>query len=341
MSTGRRTFLRGAIAALAAASVLGIPLPASAEVTGEVVLENSGIRAVFDAATGGLIELVSVKTGWRLQRRRNLAKSFEMVVPLPKRLWNVLDGLEQVPPRVTRDDSRVTFHWPQLRNRHAGVLDISVEATATLTDSGLRFDMRIKNGSASRVESVAYPYIGDLSRPSYGGKLVRASWSYCNLRESPLYPEFRNERGYWGTEYPIQMVPAPESPCVMILADREGLYVGCHDASAKERVEFTFQLKPGFGIVGEVPPGDEIGGEPVRLEFAPMHLPFVQPAESYEVSPIVLEPFQGDWHAGADIYRRWRKSWMRQPRTPSWLADVHSWQMLQMNTWGDSLRIRY
>src|ERR1039457_2812560 len=346
MKTDRRQFLQQAMSGAVAPLLIGAEGPANQHGGGAglkgVTLENDLIRAVFDPATGALLEFSNTQTDRHFQHRRELGRSFVLVAPLPERLLHVIDGLHQIPPKIGKgaDGKRLEFAWDGLRSEHAGRLDIRLTAVVELNEWGLVFDMEIENRSSYRVESIAYPYIGDLARPR-SGELRRANYNYCNLSVVPLFPSFENERGYWGTEYPIQMVPTPESPFVLILDDQEGLYAGCHDVSPKERVEFTFQLKPGFGRVGEVPPGDEIGGEKVSIEFFPTHLPFAQPGESYQLSPIVLKPFVGDWHAGTDYYKAWRRTWMKQPHVPKWLQDVHSWQMLQMSTWGDSLRIRY
>lgn len=342
MKTPRREFIQQTAGAALASLVISPTASATPEdrSSQEGVLENELLRAVFDVTTGAVVELSNKQTGRRFQGRRELARSFVMVVPLPERLLHVVDGCQQKTTGHRSLANRLEFTWDSLQSEHAGRLDIGLVGSVTLGDDGLTFEMAVRNRSPYSIESIAWPYVGDLRRPPEG-EFRCAHYNYCNLSYTPLAPSFPNERGYWGAEYPIQMKPTPESPWVLILDRADGLYAGCHDASAKERVEFTFQLKPGFGRVGEVPPGEEIGGQAVHLEFFPTHLPFVQPGESYTLSPIVLQPFQGDWHVGADIYKAWRRSWMTHPSVPKWLQSVHSWQMLQMTTWGDSLRIKY
>lgn len=342
MKTPRREFLQQTAGAALASLVTSQTVPAAPEEgsSQEAVLENGLLRAVFDVTSGALLELSNKQTGRKFQGRRVLSRSFVMVVPLPERLLHVVDGCQQKTISHNSLASRLEFTWEGLRSEHAGRLDIQLVGSVTLGDEGLKFEMAVRNRSPYPVESIAWPYIGDLKRPAEG-EFRCAQSGYCNLRYTPLAPKFQNDRGYWGTEYPIQMIPTPDGQWVLILDQTDGLYAGCHDVSAKERIEFTFLLKPGFGEPFEVPPGDEIGGQPVHLEFFPMHLPFVQPGESYTLSPVVLKPFRGDWHAGADIYKAWRRSWMTHAPVPKWLQGVHSWQMLQMNTWGDSLSIKY
>lgn len=303
-------------------------------------LENDCMEAALDSANGSLVRLGNKVTGWQLQARSELARSFYLVVPLPERLLNVIDGHTQSSPdvRQNNDDKTLIFTWHNLESVYAGKLDIEVVAAVSLTDNGLAFKMTIHNRSSYPVESVAYPYLADLPRE---GKLTRGHFAYCNMTLKSLYPEFENERGYWGVPHPIQLVPTPESPFVLVLNEQEGLYVGCHDISFKERVEFTFQVKPGYGKVGCLPVQDEIEGQPVSLEFMAMHHPFVQPGETYDLSPIVLKTYTGDWHNGTDMYKQWRKTWMQKPPAPDWLQPIHSWQQIQMSTWGDSLQIKY
>lgn len=244
----------------------------------EFSLANDHLEAVFDIENGSLIALRNKKTGRQHQGRRSLAQSFQMVVPLPERLLNLVDGTQQKSVYVEQSDrSRLTFGWENLRSEHSGTLDIHLKGVVTLDEMGVKFEMEIDNRSPFPVKSFTYPMIGDLRRPALGGNLMRASSFHTSLATQSLYPEFQNERGYWGSEYPIQMVPTPQNAFLLILGEGEGLYVGCHDTSAKERVEFIFQIKPGYGKVGYAPLGDELGGQRVNLEFSAIHFPFVQP----------------------------------------------------------------
>lgn len=310
---------------------------------GLYMLDDERFSAAFDPATGALVSLHHKPTGWSIQGRSALAHSFRLVVPRPERLLNVVEGRNQRAPECMMDEGgrQLRFIWNGLESEHGDQLDIRLEAMITLTERGLRFEMAIHNDTPYRIESCAYPYLGDLQKPETADTMESASGFHTDLVRKPLYPRFNNERGYWGTEYPIQMSPTPEHAFLMILAGDQGLYIGCHDTTARERIEYTFRLRPGYGKVGYVPQEDEIAGEPVRIEFYAEHLPFVQPGASYDLLPVMLVPFLGDWHVGADLYADWRETWMERPSGPSWLDEVHAWQQLQMSSWGDSLSIRY
>jgi hypothetical protein len=79
----------------------------------------------------------------------------------------------------------------------------------------------------------------------------------------------------------------------------------------------------------------------VAIGIDPNHLCFVQPGASQSSEAFVLEPFRGDWHDGADIYKAWRRTWFKVPKTPSWVQDVHSWQQIQINSSEDRLSFSY
>lgn len=317
-----------------------------------ITIGNDEYQAAFEEETGALLRLANLDTGWEVQNRGNLARAFSAVVPLPERLLNVIEprtsgagqsspGAEQVTVTADANGKSVSILWRNLISPHCGTLAITLRALVEVSEHGLSFTMAVENDSPYVVESIQYPYIGDLSVPAGSTTLSKVRTNYCSVKFEPLFPRFGNERGYWGVDHPIQMVPTPVSPLVLVQAEDEGLYIGCHDTQIAERCEFTFQLKPGYGKIGRAPDGDRIGEHEVSLEATVTHLPFVQPGERGALAPIVLRPYSGDWHKGVDTYKRWRASWMTKPPTPSWLAEPHSWQQLQMTSWGDALKYRY
>ncbi|MDP6381273.1 MAG: hypothetical protein QF662_08015, partial [Phycisphaerae bacterium] len=89
------------------------------------------------------------------------------------------------------------------------------------------------------------------------------------------------------------------------------------------------------------PTEDEIVGEPVRIEFCVVHFPFFAGGESGKLQQILLQPYVGTWHKGADSYKKWRKTWFTPPRTPDWVNEVHSWQQIHINSPEDELRCQY
>ena len=308
-----------------------------------ITLENELLIAEFDHETGALVGLQNKQTGWIIQGRPELGQTFQLLVPLPDRTYHLVHGHHQKIPRVERDASgtSICFSWKNLRSDYAENLDIRCWCSATLSEIGLIFEMKLDNRSPYTIESVSYPCIGDLSTPNSTDVLTRASFFHTEITFKSLWPRFHNERGYWGVEYPIQMVPTPENAFLLVLSRDEGLYVGLHDTSMKERVEFTFQVKPGHRNADHTLSGKTHNSQPVNLEFSAVHHPFIPTEESRNLPPVALKPFTGDWHAGADIYKTWRETWMKRPDSPKWADQIHAWHQIQMSSWGDTLNVQY
>lgn len=315
----------------------------------DIVLENDRLKAVFDDQTGALINLTNKATGWLIQRRPRLCESFTMLAPLPGRRNNPIRGTRQPPPGVQHApaDKRVVFTWNQLESELGGKLAIAFKGIVTLADEGLVFTAEIDNQSAVTVEAVGWPCLEDLSRPE---KSDRFKYQYMclgsGLSATSLFPDFHSA-GYWGVDYPQHVVSSHLTPFIMISDDREGLYVGYHDLTQEQNIQFQFGWEPGYEVVenphqGYILAADQADGREVRLKFSVQHLPFAGARERMKLHPIVMQPYQGTWHKGVDCYKRWRKTWFQPPPgKPVWTNRVHAWQQIHINSPEDELRCRY
>ena len=163
-----------------------------------------------------------------------------------------------------------------------------------------------------------------------------------------MWPRFLNMRGYYGVDYPTQVSAwgassgAPMSPYILLRSADQGLYVGVSAPSA-ELVAWHAELRPGYGssIDARVPEEPVIAGKDVATRFAAVHVPYLQPGESRSLTPVALEAFTGSWHAGVDIYKRWRSGWMKLPQVPAWAREPHAWQQVHINSPEDELRVRF
>ena len=307
-----------------------------------VSIEDEDLRLSVDQLSGALIEFVSKKTGWKVQANPELAESLRLFVPTGDRSYNPVLGARNPAASVAKsaDGQSLTIVWRDLESEYTGKLDIVLTGKVSLEGAQASFDMEVVNHSKFSVATIDWPIIGALSPPTVSDSLKLLSVSYESGKESDLYPTFANERGYYGTNYPIQMAAERYS---IVTSNSEGLYIGTHDTSAKEITRYTFELKPGYedSFDSRVPLAAQVSGHAVRISAATEHFPFVAPGEDFTLSKIVLSPFQGDWHHGADIYRKWHATWFHRPVTPVWAQQVHSWQQIQINSAEDDLRTSY
>ena len=316
----------------------------------EIILENNSLKAIFAQDSGALLYLVDKETGWEIERRKELGATFNMLVPLPERRHNCVLGDKQDPPHVDVDHEaqKITFTWQSLRSEHEPDLNITFRGIVALSDSGLVFTGEVLNDSCHTIESVAWPVLGDLSRPKKTITLKCQSMDLgCGMVQVSLFPSFATA-GYWGVDYPQNTISSHLTPYVLISNEEQGLYVGYHDTTQEHIAQFHFCWKPGYEHVenimeeGLLPEDDVTDGRPVHMTFSVCHLPFFNKGESGDLKDVVVNPYRGAWHDGVDNYKKWRQTWFTYPtNTPEWVSQVHSWQQIHINSPEDELRCRY
>ena len=312
-------------------------------VSGKVVsIENDDVRIAFDGLSGALVAFTNKRTGWNVQKSPELGGSFRVFAPTPDRSYNPVLGVRNQLASIQKSPNgrSLTLEWKSLRSEYRGVLDITLKGTVSLDGPEVAFDMEIDNHGGWTVTSVDWPIIGSLAPPRSTESMNHLTRGYGTVNISPLWPRFEDERGYYGTNYPIQM---GDGRFDLVLGGGQGLYMGTHDTSQSESTRYTFELKPGFSdsFHQRVPGGQSIDGHPSRIVASLEHFPFVASGASTKLSRIVLSPFSGDWHQGADIYRRWRATWFHSPVGPAWVDGVNSWQQIQIDSSEDDLRTSY
>lgn len=62
--------------------------------------------------------------------------------------------------------NRVRLQWENSISEHGGVLPMTFTARVTLKDGTLTFDSTLDNKSSLSVETIDYPYFGDLHAPT-------------------------------------------------------------------------------------------------------------------------------------------------------------------------------
>ncbi len=340
----RRTFNKLAGLATLAALTENVEMSAgqAASIAGEVVLQDSEFLVAFDPVSGALTRMEHKPTHWTVERRPALGVSFRMLVPLPNRRANFVLGQKQKAASVEKiSENQVRLQWKDLVSEHGGALPITFTATVTLKNGRLNFDSTLENKSSYPVETVDYPYFGDLNPPTTGATVTARTMWYGNLGNDEIYPNFGNAKGYWGVDVPTKTYGSQRSLFCLLQAQTKGLYVELSDPKLPYYMEYTFEQHPGVVHGSAVPKTDEFSGFPVHLEFRTCHFVFAQPGSEMKLVPIVMRGYKGDWHAGVDVYREWRDTWFKKPHLPDWAKEVHSWTMLRMNTPEEDYTISY
>ena len=200
-----------------------------------------------------------------------------------------------------------------------------------LEQGRLTFSGSFQNASDATITTLSWPVLGDLVPPDNTDFLYRENFDYGTMKRTPLWPHTGNERGYYGTNYPMQIegkgsllpgIPGAyhfPQRFVLLGARTQGIYIAVHDTSARQMVCFQSELRPGYqdSFHALSPDLTNIGETPVHLTVESVHYPMAAPGETIELPDIVVEPYLGDWHGGLDIYRRWRETWYQRQQAPS------------------------
>src|SRR5215469_4829535 len=221
-------------------------------IAGEVTLENSSLRVSFDSDSGAITRLDDKTSGWTIERRPELGVSFRLYAPLPHRRYNPVFGPKQHAASVEKiSDSEVRLQWKDLASENGGVLPMILTADVTLTNDSLIFNTTLENNSSLPVETIEYPYLGDLNPPSRDSSLEARTRQKGSLQPDELYPHFRNEKGYWGVNVPTKMLEPQNSHFCLIQATNaiqstsQGLSVKTENQSPY-RVQYIFEQYPGL-----------------------------------------------------------------------------------------------
>lgn len=305
----------------------------------EVVLEDKELLVAFDKNSGALTRMARKSTNWLVERRPELGVSFRLLAPLPQQRANFIYGQRQTAAKVEKVSSnQVQIVWKDPVSQHGGVVPLTLAATATLENGVLTFTATLENNSALTLETLDYPYFGDLNPPTRDAPLsVEHMWTGA-MSADEIYPHFSGPggSGYWGILYPTKTIngdPTFQTQFCLIQSFDQGIYVGVHDPAIRYFSQFTFEQHPGVIDWNDnaVPRSDEISGLPVHLDFRVCHFLYAHPKSKVDVAPVVLHPYSGDWHAGLDVYKEWRATWFPKAMIPAWAADVNSWLQLQID----------
>ena len=346
MPISRRKFLGTALTAGASGLIAHAAAPSAAPAPDLLLLESASLLVAIDRNTGCLHRLQSKDGAWRLQ-----GAGMRLHVPAPDHRFHYLNETHAAKPRIESDVAQATITWSGFLSDRMGKLDIEVQQTIRLEAAAVHFSYVIRNGSPAVIESYTYPRLTGL-KPTAGEKSLRqAAWSYSAMGSAPLWPQFGNEVGYFGYDTPAQLRNlGTDSQFCLILGGTRGLYLGYHDPHQNQVVQICFALSPAYvdsynssalGLAGNSSALAAGKAADSTVAIDPNHLCFIQPGATQQSEPFVLAPFLGDWHAGADIYKAWRATWLETPVMPAWVKNVHSWQQIQINSSEDRLEFPY
>lgn len=339
MTISRRQFVATTLTIGASGFIADAKVPSAAAAAPDLlVLENDSLLVAIDRATGCVDRLESKDQAWKLR-----GAGMRLHVPAPEHRFHFLTERQAGKPHIESDGKQATITWVGFESGRMGKLNIEVRESVRLDGAGAHFGCEIHNNSQAVIESYTYPRLTGLKPPNGDKHMQQAAWSYSGMYSANLWPSFGNEVGYYGYDTPAQLRNlGTDTQFCLILSDSRGVYLGYHDPSQKQVVQVCLFLAPAyvdsFNSVDTDSLG-KVGDSTIGVDLN--HLCFVQPGASKSFAALVFQPFSGDWHVGADIYKAWRSTWFKAARMPEWVRDVHSWQQIQINSAEDRLEFAY
>jgi hypothetical protein len=218
---------------------------------------------------------------------------------------------------ITGEDGLTARFTVVFRRLNGLDVDVTVSVRAEPGDDFSRWSLAVRNGEGLRIVDVQFPFVVAPYRlggaagsealvwPFGPGMLVRAPQPQDLSPDCPHTWQFRPENGDIG-HYPGYTF----AQFLAYYNDRAGLFLACQDAAGHVKnlkpVHREPALRLGVSHAGDWPARGER-----RLEY-----------------DVVLGSFAGDWHAAAELYRRWslEQPWAARPLSaradvPDWLLD--------------------
>ena len=284
----------------------------------EIVLQDGQVLAVFDNESGTLVRLENGATHWVADHRPDLSVPFRLNMFLPGQKHDLVYREKHHAVEAQKISSQeIHLRWHDLVDEHGGPLPISLTADVTLTNGALVFTTEVVNRSPRMIESVDYPYVGDFNEAPEGTPLTVKHMWYGNLPSEDI----SRKPG----------VQSKQSLFCLMQSSKTGLYVEMHDPTQPYLLNFIFDRR---SLTGS-------SNSPTRTEFHTSHIAYVHPNSTVTLAPVVMKFYEGDWHAGVDLYKAWRATWFKQPHLPAWIQGVNSWQQLQICSPEQDFRVPY
>ena len=270
---------------LCVAQISTISLAATAAPTSgsnELELASGPNRLRVEEATGRLSLLTA--GGRTLLAGARGRGPFRLHLPLPDFEAHIVEA-HRARPTVTASPGALRLSWEHLAGKR-GPLDISAELTIrSAGDGGFELRCRIRNGAATAIPQVFFPWIsgfakidGDSDQVTFGHSTFKP-WQAWRTPPEHLFMQYRGHPMF-------EMLCGDGYRAGIKWLDWGGTTAGAA-LFAKQR-----EPVPQFMLVS----ADGYGRD--TLDLAWYSYPFIAPGAEWQSPPFVLAPHGGDWHRG-------------------------------------------
>ena len=299
-------------------------------------IENDFYRVEIEPSTGAVRHLFDKLAKVGLIAEPRLAESFRLLLPLPDLESNYILSAEQSPPKIEAGDNGLTARWDGPLCNSQGSFNLAVAVNIELIEEAIQFRITVDNHTAHDLAEIWHAGLGGsmgLGDRKNTKILIPHHGMSAHDDLFQNFPESMGIGGGGGMRFPEFYAEYPGS-LSMPWTDmynpllRRGVYYACHDVVPRMSA-LHFEMHPGMArkrLSGNWPTDDEIAAMedvyPAGVVMHWVHMPYIPPGGHFSGPPVVLRCHEGDWHAGAKIYRAWflsqfpvrraEDSWLRQ-----------------------------
>ena len=294
-----------------------------------VTLENEYFKITVDTKTGAISSFLVKGNKCDLIGEKKLEANFRICLPLKEYACNYIDGMEQIPGSVTKNNNVITVVFSGMKSSK-GTYPIDLSYTITLKDDFVSFRSKLKNNDSNPISEFWFPRIGGVKDFGNNREAMLAVPEYASdtRHQISLFKNYPGGRGLgaeaaeWSLDYPGMPMPWWD---IYDAKNDLGLYLGYHDPIFRYSTWHTY-LMP--NITGENDAWfaeEKAGGQPVGILFSHVRYPFIKAGETLESGEFIIRVHHGDWHDGSQFYRKWFLSHFPFDKTDSWLRKESSW----------------
>ena len=258
-----------------------------------VTLDIRGGRVMIDRATGALVRATATD-GTEFTAGTAGRGLVRIAAPLPEYPSHYVElGLHGA-PTITGSDKKLTLVHQRLTTSHAD-LDIRVEVEIESCPEGLVLRARIDNNSALRLPQVAFPQLLGLM-PVGGIEATRVRMSR-------------------GVIHPLRdMTMSPDDATFLDIPLQRYYGYGAFENSMKW-LDFGAATAGGLTLYGRDPHYsaqgllvERPGRATTSTDLRWIHMPLIEPGESWQSGDFVVLLHPGDWHAGARAFAEFARA---------------------------------
>ena len=269
-------------------------------------LENDQVRLTLDDH-GRLIELVHRPSGHNYAGGNDIWRLFYR---LGQRFQQEITAGENT-ARLIETDRRLTLLYDTLKSRD-GELHITLQINVTLDGEQAIWSCQINHRDERVViKELHLPIVGRCNIPTDHALIHTAlGGSWEDDPKAFVRNRYPDRRHWYQCEdhkglHVQHIYPSVNAACncFVLAGSNWGLYFGSHDPTFRNTIHL-WRLE---------------GDDWTDFEAGFVKHLFLNPGDSLTIEGFVLSPYTGSWHAAADHYGNWARTWYKPLPKPDWI----------------------